>query len=227
MNAEGCLEQDVDARITAWLSAVESVPPDGFTPIERVEDLPPQARADSFFWCDSIFRSELNPYNEGLSARHALHAATGDTPDLLRHEYAAGGLSLTVTEGRNFILIQVDRSCLDILSLGGPDRVAAVRQVAEALFNPGGDALVNPGRQATPARAVPVGCPPPGVTPVVEEGASFSSNPAADPALLAYWTDRTECGVQGGRLYFLCYKKSSQLAGYANASQWFDDWRSG
>ncbi|AUX20711.1 uncharacterized protein SOCEGT47_011840 [Sorangium cellulosum] len=30
-------------------------------------------------------------------------------------------------------------------------------------------------------------------------------------------------GVQGGRLYFLCYKKSSQLAGYANASQWFDD----
>lgn len=226
MNAEQCLAKDVDARLAAWLAMVKRVPADAFTPIERIEDMPPQARADSLFWCDSIFRSELNPYNEGVGARHAFHAATDDTPDLLRHEYTAGGLSLLVVEARNFVLIQVDRSCLDILALKSPERIAAIRQVAEVLFNPCGDALMNPGRQqAVQGRAVPVGCPPPGMTPVVEEGVTFSSNPTVDPALLAYWTDRTECGVLGGRVYFLCYKKSSQLAGYENAWQWFDDWR--
>ena len=117
MSAQGHLGQDSDARVAAWLSAVARVPPDGFTPVERFDDVPAQARADSFYWCDSIFRSELNPHNEALGARHAFHAATDDTPDLLRHELAAGGLELTVTEGRNFILVQVERSSLDILSL--------------------------------------------------------------------------------------------------------------
>ncbi|WP_437678658.1 hypothetical protein [Sorangium sp. So ce131] len=215
MSAEKILGKDVEARVAAWIAAVGRVPPGGFTPVERAEDLPAQARADSFFWCDTIFRSEANPHNEALGARHALHAATADTPDLVRHEYSAGGLELTVTEGRNFVLVQVDRSSVDILSLCGPDRVDAVRRVADSIFNPGGAYTLDP--------AVPVACPPPGETPVLDEGTGFSSNPAVDPDLLACWRDRTECGVKEGRLYFLCYKKSSQRAGYANASQWFDD----
>ncbi|XXT21783.1 hypothetical protein WME94_09505 [Sorangium sp. So ce429] len=229
MSAQGHLGQDIDARVAAWLSAVARVPPDGFTPVERFDDVPAQARADSFYWCDAIFRSELNPHNEALGARHAFHAATDDTPDLLRHELAAGGLELTVTEGRNFILVQVERSSLDILSLCGPDRAAAVRRVAEALFNTGVESnTVGVPAAAGPPAAGPALCPVPGeVPPDLEEGAVFSSNPAVDPDLLACWKDRTECGVQGGRLYFLCYKKSSQRVGFANAWQWFDDRRTG
>ncbi|XYI00111.1 hypothetical protein ACMHYB_10330 [Sorangium sp. So ce1128] len=223
MNAQGHLGQDIEARVAAWLSAVARVPPDGFTPVERFDDVPAQARADSFYWCDSIFRSELNPHNEALGARHAFHAATDDTPDLLRHELTAGGLELTVTEGRNFVLVQVERSSLDVLSLCGPDRAAAVRRVAEALFNTG----VESNTVGVPSAAGPVLCPVPREVADLEEGTVLSSNPAADPDLLACWKDRTECGVQGGRLYFLCYKKSSQRAGFANAWQWFDDRRAG
>ncbi|WP_437652562.1 hypothetical protein [Sorangium sp. So ce1182] len=228
MSTRGNLGQDIEARVAAWLSAVARVPPDGFTPVERFDDVPAQARADSFYWCDSIFRSELNPHNEALGARHAFHAATDDTPDLLRHELAAGGLELTITEGRNFVLVQVERSCLDILSLCGPDRAAAVRRVAEALFNTGVESnTVGVAAAASSPTAVPVLCPAPGEVPELDEGTVFSSNPAVDPDLLACWKDRTECGVQGGRLYFLCYKKSSQRAGFANAWQWFDDRRTG
>ncbi|XXX78940.1 hypothetical protein WMF30_09195 [Sorangium sp. So ce134] len=217
MNAQECLTLEVNAKVAAWLSAVARVPPDGFTPLERFDDVPAQARADSVYWCDSIFRSEFNPHGEASGARHAFHAATDDTPDLLRHEVAAGGLGLTVTEGRNFVLVQVDRASLDILSLCGEDRAAAARRVAGAIFNTG----VASNTVGVPMTSGPVGCP--GNMPGLEEGTAFASNPAVDPDLLACWKDRTECGVQGGRLYFLCYKKSSQRAGFANAWQWFDD----
>ncbi|WP_437601139.1 hypothetical protein [Sorangium sp. So ce590] len=221
MNAQECLTQEVGARVAAWLSAVARVAPDGFTPVGRFDEVPAQARADSLYWCDSIFRSELNPHSEAVGARHALHEATDDTPDLLRHEYTAGGLGLTVTEGRNFVLVQVDRASLDILSLCGPDRAAAARRVAEAIFNTG----IESNTVGVPMTSGPVGCP--GDMPELEEGMTIASNPAVDPELLACWKDRTECGVQGGRLYFLCYKKSSQRAGFANACQWFDDRRTG
>ncbi|WP_437799344.1 hypothetical protein [Sorangium sp. So ce693] len=223
MSAHAFHKEDIDARIAGWLAAVARVAPDGFTPVERFEDVPAQARAESFYWCDSIFRDELNPHGEGVRARHAFHAATDDTPDLLRHEYAAGGLGLTVTEGRNFILVQVDRASLDILSLCGPDRAAAVRRVAEALFNTG----VESRTVGMPVTSGPAACPDLAGTQELEEGTVVSSNPAVDPDLLTCWKDRTECGVQGGRLYFLCYKKSSQRVGFANAWQWFDDRRAG
>ncbi|WP_437735522.1 hypothetical protein [Sorangium sp. So ce1335] len=219
MNGRSCLGQEIDARLAAWLAAVARVPPGGFAPVERFDDVPDQARAESYYWCDSIFRSEVNPHNEALGARHALHAATDDTPDLLRHELSAGGLDLTITEGRNFVLVQVERSCLDILSLGGPDRAAAVRRVAEALFNTG----ITSNTAGVPSPSDAVVCPMPGEVPEVEEGTTFSSNPAADPNFLACWKDRTECGVRGGKLYFLCYKKSAQRAGFENAQQWFEE----
>ncbi|KYF90305.1 hypothetical protein BE20_18065 [Sorangium cellulosum] len=221
MNAQECLTHEVDAKVAAWLSAVARVPPGGFAPVARFDDVPAQARADSLYWCDSIFRSELNPHNEAVGARHALHAATDDTPDLLRHEYTAGGLGLTVTEGRNFVLVQVDRASVDILALCGTDRAAAARRVAEAIFNTG----IASDTVGVPMTSGPVGCP--GEMPELEEGVTIASNPAVDPERLACWKDRTECGVQDGRLYFLCYKKSSQRAGFANPWQWFEDQRTG
>lgn len=216
MNMVEALGRDVEARVTAWLAAVARVPPDGFTPVERMEDIADQARADSWFWCDSIFREEANPHGASVSARHAYHLATSDTPDLLRHEYTAVGRKLVVTEGRNFILVEVDRSSLDLLSLCGEDRAAAVREIAGSLFNLGSEvAAMGPAGGSA--------CAPLEVPENLDEGVMFSSNPAADPELLSCWRDRTECGVRGGSLYFLCYKKASQCVGYANPQQWFDD----
>jgi hypothetical protein len=215
VSADDLLGRDAEERLSAWLAAVARVPPEGFTPVERFDEISGPARADSWFWCDSIFAQEVNPHNEALRPRHAFHVATEDTPDLLRHEYSAGGLDLVVTEGRNFMLVQVARGSIDILALCGPDRAAAVRRLEQAIFNGGRGAVL----------AGPLGeaCAPLEVPPVIEEGTTFSSNPAADPTLLACWKDRTECGVQGGCLYFLCYKKSAQRAGFENARQWFDD----
>jgi hypothetical protein len=227
VSADELLGREVEARLGEWLAAVARVPPEAFTPVERFDDMSGTARADSWFWCDSIFREEVNPHNEAIGCRHAFHLATDDTPDLLRHEYSAGGLDLVVTESRNFVLVQVARSCVDVLALCGPDRAAAIRRLSAAIFAAGGGAA--PAVPVTAAGGAafrgPLGdaCVPLELPPVIEEGTAFSSNPEADPAVLACWKDRTECGVQGGCLYFLCYKKSSQRAGYENARQWFDE----
>lgn len=207
MSTDDLLARDAEARLREWLAAVARVPPEAFTPVESFEQIPGAARADSWFWCDSIFTDELNPHNEALEPRHAFHLATDDTPDLLRHEYTAGGLDLVITESRNFMLVQIARASVDLLALCGSDRDAALRRLAATMFK--GER----GRDALPRAAPPDLC----------EGATFSSNPAVDPALLTCWNDRTECAIQGGCLVFLLYKKPSQRAGYANAQQWFDE----
>ena len=118
-----------------------------------------------------------------------------------------------VTESRNFILVEVAPSSLDVLGLPGEKRVAAIRRVAEALFALRGSAdfaiLAGSGEVCAPAD--------------IDEGAMLCSDPSVDPALLSCWNERAECGIRHGGLYFLCYKKSGQRAGYENAQQWFDD----
>jgi hypothetical protein len=206
-------QRDVEQRLSGWLAAVRRVPPEGFTEVARLEDICRQVCADSWFWCDAMFTEQANPHSQALGRRHAFHVATEDTPDLLRHEYTVAGLDLAVTESRNFVLVEVARSSLDLLGLAGPDRAAAVRRIAESLFAQAGRAqfVVFSG----PAEACSLDD--------IVEGTALCTNPSADPVLLSCWADRMECGIQEGRLYFLCYKKSSQRAGYENAQQWFDD----
>jgi hypothetical protein len=211
------LKRETGERLAEWLALVEGASSEGFTRVERFEEIPAAARADSWFWCDCIFASELSPHNEALAPKHAFHRATADKPDLLRHEYKAGGLDLVVTESRNFVLVQVARSSLDILALQGAERGAAIQRVADALFNR---------RRGTSSRGSSGHdevCAPLPVPSGVDEGTCFSSDPEVDPSLLSCWSDRIECGIRDGRLYFLIYKKMAQCAGYANASQWFDE----
>jgi hypothetical protein len=210
------IAREAEERLAAWLSAVDRVPDEEFTGVEDFEEISGPARADSYHCCDAVFSEGACPHDEALGPRHAFHLATEDTPDLLRHEYAASGLDVVVMEGRNFLLVRLPPSGLDVLALPAAERPAAIRRVAERLFGEGAAAV---GREDRTGAS----CPPLAIPAVIEEGVAFSSRSDVDPALLSCWRDRIECGVRGGELYFVCYKKPSQRAGYANAQQWFDD----
>jgi len=185
---------------------VERVAPGDFTPIAATAELGEQARAESIYWCDEVFRPEANPH-DAPGARHAYHRAPRGAPDLVRHEYTAGGLALTVIESRSFLLVRVDPGSLDVLALPPPARAAALHDTARAIF-----------------RATQAGRPPSFPAPgAMEEGARLSTNERADPLLLAGWGDRIEAGVRGGALYFLCYKKAAQRVGFASGERWLGD----
>lgn len=206
MGNHEALQREVGTRVAGWLAAVESIPSRAFTAIAGGDDLPAQARADSYYWCDEVFSPEANPH-DAPGARHGVHFATRSTPDLLRHEYTVQGLGLTVIEGRNFILVHVDPRSVGILALPRAARAAAIHRAASTIFRapPGG---------AAPSFQVPRD---------IDEGVCFSTDDRAEPLLLAAWSERVEGGIRGRRLYFLCYKKMARRVGFASEEHWFDD----
>jgi hypothetical protein len=204
MSMHNALRREAGNRVEEWLAMVERVPREAFTEALDFEQISGPARADSWFWSDSIFAEDARPHDAALGCWHGFHVATADIPDLLRHEYKAQGLDLIVTESRNFVLVQVAQSSLNILALSSRDRAAAIERVARLIF------------RESDAKALTL-------PPRIDEGTTFSSNVNADPARLACWNERLEGGIRKGSLYFLCYKKTSQRAGYENAMQWFDD----
>ena len=205
MGAASAHERETEARIDRWLAAVDRVAPGDFTPVAASDDLPEQARAESFYWCDEVLSPSANPH-DAPGTRHAYHRAGRGAPDLVRHDYTALGLALTVTEARAFLIVRVDPRSLDVLALPPPARAAALHDVARGLFR------AHRGRAPT--------FPEPGV---IEEGARFSTDEGADPMLLAAWGDRIEAGVRGGALYFLCYKKAAQRVGFAGGERWLGE----
>jgi hypothetical protein len=201
-----------------WLEAVGRAAREGFTFVDDFEAISGPARAESWRWCDLLFRPEASPHNEALGARHGFHVATPETMDLLRHEYRAAGLDLCVTEGRNFILVQMPKACADILSLAARERASAIRKIAESLFEAAPDAEAG-GACASPGRGLP-GLALPNA---IREGTTFGTDPRADPTLLSGLSCCVDGGICCGELYFLCYKKQGQRVGYLHGQQWFDD----
>jgi len=189
------LRRDAGARLAGWLAAVEQVHPASW---QEPAELPDQARAESEHWCDEVFAPRANPH-DAESARRAVHRGA---LHLIRYAFAAGGLDLTVIEGRNFLLVRVDRRSLDLLAFPAEARPAAVARAAEAIF-----------RAAPRFRH----CRP------IGEGGCFCSDARADPLAIAAWSQRAEGGVKGGELWFAVYKRPSQRLGFAHGGQWFDD----
>lgn len=199
----GTLRLEAAARVEQWL-ALTRLGRERFTWVEDPEELPAQARADSFFWCDLVLSPEVNPYREGggARARHGFHVATRGTLDLLRHEVPLSGAcqALAITEGRNFLLVQL--SCADVLALPRSARPDAIRRVAATLF------------RSAPALRLPA---------VLAERTCFAAGSRADPRLLPAQGARVDGGIRRGSLYFLWYKKHGQRVGFLNGRQWFDD----
>lgn len=201
MKEQGVLRPEAGVRVVAWLAAVDEVGPGGWQIIADASQIPAHARADSHYWCELVFAPEANPHDVPQVAR-AIHRGGGCSPDLIRYDYEARGLHLQVIEGRNFVLVRVDRRSLDLLALPEPERALAVTRAAEALF-----------RQPLCF----CHCEP------LANGSLFCTSPTADPRLLASWAERAEGGVRDGELWFAAYKRVSQLVGFANPNQWFRD----
>jgi hypothetical protein len=207
MPRDTLLEAEANHRITGWLAAVESVPPGDFISIADFETLPGQVRADSYFWCDQVFRSGANPHTTVSGVVHSLHIAQKGTFDLLRHEYRAEDTGLIVTESRTFILVQVAPTAVDLLKLSRPDQGTELRRVASQIL------CVKGGERCLRFK----------LPPMLADGSIISTDPSADPWLLSAWTDRIDAGIRHGSLFFLCYKIIPQLVGFPNILQWFDD----
>lgn len=195
------MENRGENRVAAWRAAVDDVGPCGWREIGSLAELPAQVRADSHYWCDQVFTPEANPH-DAPGATRSVHCGAGCAPDLIRHDYSMQGLRLRVVEGRNFLLVCVDRGSLDLLALPEGERAAAVARAAKAIF-----------------RAPLSFCH----CETLTDGSMFCSDPGVDPWVAASWAERAEGGVRDGELWFGCYKRVSQLVGFANPTQWFSD----
>jgi hypothetical protein len=200
---EHVIRRHANARVARWLAAVDRASPRTFEDVAPGEGVLTQAYAESHYWCDEVFLPIANPH-DAPGARHVAHRASRRAPDLLRHEYTAAGLALTVTEGRNFFVIEVDRTSLDVLALPPARRRGAIRRVARALFR----------GASVPSSRMPF---------ALDEGSRFASDHRAEPMLLASWRDRIDGGIRSGNLYFLVYKKVPQRVGFGCDDRWFDE----
>ena len=213
MNNEESSGDGEDALVRDWLASVDRVKPEEYTEVASFDDAPAQARADSYYWSDCFFSPPASPHFPGADVRHLIHPSTEDTYDLLRHEYTVGEIRLLVIESRSFTLIQVQEPSVgEILSRSEPDLGAEIHRLAGILLNMScstGDLDSAPSTFQLPA--------------TLSEGCAFSTNEGANPHLLPCWSDRIDAGIRADRIFFLCYKRISQLVGFFNDQQWFED----
>ena len=192
--------------ITIWLDVADRVGPADYHSVDDLAAVSGQARADSRHWAHSFFSPAASPH-QAAKVRHSVHLARADTPDLLRHEYAFGGLDLEVIESRSFTLIRIAPAALDVLALPEAERPRAVKRAAESLLHLEG--AHHKWDFQLPA--------------LLAEGVRFSTNPAADPLGMRHWHERADGGIRRRALYFLCFKKIGQILGYHDVQRWFDD----
>jgi hypothetical protein len=212
MSNEESMEAEEDELVRDWLASVDRVKPEEYTTLASFDDAPAQARADSYYWSDCFFSPEASPHLPGADVGHQIHQATEDTWDLLRHEYAVGGIRLLVIESRNFTLIQVQEpSAEEILSRSEPERGAEILRIASVLLNMSGH---DGDLDSTP--------PTFQLPSTISGECAFSTNCDADPHLIPFWGDRIDAGIHCDHIFFLCYKRISQIVGFFNAQQWFE-----
>lgn len=201
MGKQEALRRECEARIDRWLAAIERADAKSWITLASADELPDEVRADSQYWCDMLLAEGVNPY-DAADTVHACHLATEDTPDLLKHEFTAGGQALRVIDGRNFLVVEPARPRFDVSGLPADMRASRILDLSRAVLR---------------APHAP-GCIP----SQVGDEASFCADEQADPLLLGDPSSRCDGVVREGALRFLCYKKPSQLVGFASPEGWFD-----
>jgi hypothetical protein len=207
--------------ISDWIEGVARAEAQGFSPLAALDDLPGAMRADSQMWCERFFARKGGPYRPGSeeagATRRAVHLATDGTFDLLRHEYdvvtrpAKGKtpeerIGLVVCESRMFVHVRFARGAC-VLARPAAERQAEVLRLYGAVLR-----LV--GEEHLWTFTFP---------DAIEDGATFSTAPAAHPMMLASWTERADGGLRGGELSFVGAKKVAQLLGFPSPYHWFDE----
>lgn len=213
---------DKSSRETAlrWLDVLDRAEARGYEPLVSLRDLGDAkgVENESRAWAARFFSPGASPYVKGTRVVRAVHAATSDTFDVLRHEYTALGLDLAMFETAGFAVLRIVRGGDDILALRPRDRIEAVHEVAERVLATRG---VYTGRdmQERPYHwrfLFPAG---------IVEGGAFTTNPDANANWLWSWAERADGGITGGRLYFVLYKQREATDGrivMLNMAHWFD-----
>lgn len=182
----------------------------GFVTLEKVEEIPAQALADSKFWSSNFFTEKANPHQQTGSVKYGFHLATDDTIDLLRFEFQVGDLEITIIEAQQATMMQIKQTAP--LSAQTIDRIA--QQVLRMKYEKHeGEIMADEDLVWKFQYPSSIG-----------EKSRFSTAPDKEPFGGASWRTVVDGGVQGGKLFFLCYKKNVQLGGFqGNPKRWFDD----
>ncbi len=196
------LRRECEARIGRWLAEVDRADGREWVTLGSADELPPEVRADSQYWCDLLLAAAANPY-DAADTVHAYHLATADTPDLVKHEFTSGGRRMRVIEGCNFLVLEPAQAHFDLRALAPASRAETIAALSRAVLR------APPAEQCFPGE--------------IGEEASFCSDESADPLLLGDASARCDGVVRDGSVRLLCYKKPSQIVGFASPNAWFDE----
>jgi hypothetical protein len=186
----------------AWLRAVMRAPDNRFGLIPSASKLPPQVRGDSVYWSERFLAERYRPLGHEPEPEIGVHAATDDTPDLIRYRYRVDRDELSVLESANVMLVS-------IRSKGAGELAPLVQEtLVDALAT---RILVRKGEGHD------------WVWKRIGGSSHLTTAADVDPGAMKSWEERADAGVAGDAVYFFFYKKRPARYGYDNAQRWFDD----
>jgi hypothetical protein len=191
-----------EPTVKAWVGPALAQPAAAFKPIEQADrekllsaPLEESSGAASFF-----LNPDVDPYRGAKGGVWTVRRA----PDLIRCQYRAGELACVLTEGANFLCLEVTPK--DALTPASLRKL--VKRVAQLEVKSDGI-----GQDRSWKVEVPDGVD-------LSKGAHRFGNPGAPPVLLvASRDDRIDVLVADGRVFVVFYKKIEQLVGFGP-----DDW---
>jgi hypothetical protein len=190
-----------------WLRSDVHAKETSFHEIESIGKLPANVRGDIRYWDERMLQVDAMPLPQ-KQLQVYLHAAQGDTPDLVRFHYHYDKLDLTVDESVNFMVVWVRN--VKLPKQAEAERTAIIADVARRVL-----VMQSAGHEWT------FGPEQPGVHP--GEDGNFTTSPTTDPEKMSSWEERADGGVMNGVLYFMLFKKNPSRDGYHNASGWFGE----
>ena len=193
-----------EPTVKAWVGPALAQPAASFKPIEKADrerllsaPLEESSGATSFF-----LNPDVDPYR---GAKGGVWTVRRD-PDLIRCQYRAGDLACVLTEGANFLCLEVTTK--DALSPASLRKL--VKRVAQLEVKSDGI-----GQDRAWKVEVPDGVD-------LTKGVHRFGNPGAPPVMLvASRDDRIDVLVADGRVFVVFYKKIEQLVGFA-PDNWLD-----
>jgi hypothetical protein len=194
-----------EPTLRKWGEAALTLPATAFVDLAPAKELLVGVLTESSGAASLFLEPAFDPHRGATGGRWTAHPAGETKLDLLRCEYRAAELSLVLTEGANFLLLEVRRA-----SAPTP---AALRDLLDRLVQT--DAPV----EGDEPRAWKVDLPT-GVD--LTQGTHRFTNEGAPPVSDLQGRDqRVDVLVVGGRVFFVFYKKVEQLIGFAKADAWF------
>lgn len=196
-----------EPTLRGWLQGALTRPPAAFAPSAPAWDQLVKYLLESSGACSLFIQHDVDPHRGAPGGAWTAHVAQGEGDlDLLRCEYRAGDLDLVLTEGANFLALEVrspvvlnERGIKSLL-----ERVVQLKAPADAgrgrawrLTIPSDVKLI-----AGTHRFTNAGAPP------VDEVQSRD--------------DRVDVLAIDGRLVLVFYKKIEQLVGFGPDDAWFD-----